>query len=752
MCLSVAGEAQDARDLVGEVHTILLKGATRGSLVVSVRQPPGRGDRFGVGTDTDLVTVSLVTPDGRRITAASAEANGFTWSASPVEPQIGSTDGGSITVIGFTRPGPNGNYTVEFASRPLPKTASVGAWFMSERDEVNYLLKGFDGIHRLGPVSLGPSKPSENLVWTLGRDERGTVIDIVVTDENARVQVSLPNGEVLTPQTPKRRDFEWRTLGSRSEFDPPGSLLGFSGLLLPREGRHHVISLAAAGKGTYRAQIQSNGRAMEAEALVLPMERILSGPPEGTEKVAKAPDGEVRMEAIGLPNGCFAGDRLELAVRLKGDAVPGPVRFVVKVETRAPLPHPGNGPQEYAPPQVVVTPVSFTRAADGWYRGALFPKNHGVMRIWVQASGTTASGRAFSSETLFGGVMVEPVVATFVSLSERVVDDNGNGRPDRLEVTATLDVVRPGKYEMRFDVLGANPAGVGGSGQAKLAAGRQKITASVAAKELFEQLKDGPYTITRIQLYRPEGNSFGNFVKTTNAVLTTGTYRREQWDRGANFGEEKVVLRPLRPGHGGKYTALEAVWEATTQGGWCTWNGSLIQGQTHVHLVQSGSFPPGRQRLAFEFDARPFAKSAKGEWHFSGSAYCQGDDGEGASVHLPVMLDPRQFDANASSLRAFSQTMMRVVIGQEFPGGRARLEVEGPSPKSVTYRLTSVPAGLKSILKDDDLNVTAGDTIAPGRYYLGFEATAGNGSGTGLVVADVVPKTPAGRKPSRSID
>jgi hypothetical protein len=61
-----------------------------------------------------------------------------------------------------------------------------------------------------------------------------------------------------------------------------------------------------------------------------------------------------------------------------------------------------------------------------------------------------------------------------------------------------------------------------------------------------------------------------------------------------------------------------------------------------------------------------------------------------------------------------------------------------------TSLLKSVPTGLTAILQGANLRVTASDEVAPGRYYIRVEATAGKEHDSGEVVVDAVREVAPG--------
>jgi hypothetical protein len=336
----------------------------------------------------------------------------------------------------------------------------------------------------------------------------------------------------------------------------------------------------------------------------------------------------------------------------------------------------------------------------------------------------------------------QPVVATLVSISERAVDDNGNGLPDRLEITALLNVVKPGKYEIRFLISGPGGEALMGTGEGTLAAGRQQLKASVPAERLRDALRDGPFIINNVQVYRPVGNTFGDFVAGSVQPLKTAAYQRAGWDRGPVYGEEEVRLRPIRAAKSGKFRALEVVWEAVTTGGSCSWTGDLSVGNDSIHLIQSGDLRPGRSRFVFEFEMGGLARATGNESSFHGIVNCEDGSEGAASALVRLRVVPREFEPWESSLSVISQWMMRATVGGGSDGATAQLETRGGGPGPVQYRLKSVPKGLTTHLLGADLQVAAGAQMTPGRYYIEVEAVSGSVSGAGMVVVDVVTAVP----------
>ena len=79
-------------------------------------------------------------------------------------------------------------------------------------------------------------------------------------------------------------------------------------------------------------------------------------------------------------------------------------------------------------------------------------KDAGLARVSLRVSGETAQGTPFTEEILLTSsyMIVYPIVAHLTSLVARPVDEDGDGRFDRLDVTVELDVSYPGTYSMGF--------------------------------------------------------------------------------------------------------------------------------------------------------------------------------------------------------------------------------------------------------------------------------------------------------------
>jgi len=708
-------------------------GATSVSIAIPIRRAPVDGDTIQFQAPTLLLKATILTPDGRRITAENAEAAGFQWSETPITPPIGSADDGYLGTLFLRKTAPAGTYTIEFRSQnPATKSAVVSAAFVRDRPPVTG--SALRDSKKLGRVTVTAPTSVRELRFTVARDQGGTMIDILVTHASARIRLTLPSGEVLTSESPARAGFEWKATGNLSDFDEDG--FSVRPFLLAGPGMHHVIAVENPAPGAYVVRIErsaSSPREISAQGVMVPVEQIFK---EATDTLINPPGVRVASDT---PQDCFVGEEIPLLVRLIGDPIAPNVKFEVRVETRPPLGRDARGSFQYGEPTLTTVPVAFTRSPNGLDRAVLIAKDSGLTRISIRASGTRTGGGPFDAETTVGPFLVSPVVAAFASLTEHAVDDDGNGRPDRLEIVASFDVIKPGKYEMRLTLEGSPRETVSTIAKAELAAGRGQIIASIPAKELFDRLKDGPYKIKNVQIFRPQGNTFGDFVQGRIPVLTTAAYKRDQWDRGNSYGQEKVELKPLRPVGSGKFTALEVVWEAIVPGGHCSWSGSLTLGRSRGEAVQSGDLAAGAQRFSFEFDARQFAAAQTSKGSVSVTVSCGRDP---ASFDTFLTVDPSQFAPLETPVRAFSRHMLNIRPGDSAFLSTAHLEAEGRAPGSYTFRVTKAPPQIAARIQGNAVVATMLEGTQPGRYYIEFEAASANDRDIGFVVVDVPPPLP----------
>ncbi|HLK67751.1 MAG TPA: hypothetical protein VKU19_30175 [Bryobacteraceae bacterium] len=621
------------------------KGPARGTIVLDVTEPIEAGDVISGVVSTDKLIIAMTLPDGQTIRKETAHSAGFDWSESPMEAPIGSTDGGHLVTIYFSKPLPSGHYVLEFTAKSLNASADARFVFISPTNRYWAEMRSLPQVQFPDPVKL---TQSSLVSLELAEDEHGALMDIVVPDRTVKGSITMPDGRTLQAGV-AAAGIEWKTVDDPVKIDPPGAWFGISGFLMPVKGIHHVIGGETLPKGRYEIRAVAGGEVHgEMRVAFIPISRLFEMASKQDHNPAIAPD-DVHIQPVGTVYSCFAGDALDLQFVMVGD-VRSAIDFSLKIEHTEQLPWNGSGPVQWGPPHVNAVAVKFTRAADGKYYGKVVLGKPGLVRILLRASGKKASGARFAEEVVFPQVNVAPLVARLSKVSAAAVDTNGDHKLDRLDVICQLDVVMPGEYDFSALVRDTASGGVYANARATLKAGPQRLVASLDAKEM-RKLKDGPYEIQEVRIYRSRNTNYGDYVGVGVQPVRTALYKREDWDPGPLFGAESVSVRGIRPAPSARFQFAEVEWGVTTPGGNCYWDGSLVpQRKGDAHVQGSGKLPAGRSDLSFVFPAAVIAAADTTDWTFWGMVAC--DNSEAAtSPFLKLKIDRKRLSNRTLFMR-----------------------------------------------------------------------------------------------------
>jgi hypothetical protein len=353
--------------------------------------------------------------------------------------------------------------------------------------------------------------------------------------------------------------------------------------------------------------------------------------------------------------------------------------------------------------------------------------------------------------------IVDPVVARLLSLAVKAVDEDGDGRFERLDVTAELDVFDPGDYALGFSITSAGrkpnlPAGR----WMTLGQGRQTITVSLSGKYVWSELRDGPFLISGVWVLRSGG---ANSVKVppTDTQVRTEAWKREQWNPGRVYGDDTVRVRGIRPASSGRFRFAEVQWEVTTPGGQCFWNGSLGGARTlpatqpqspdWASVYYSGSLPVGRTPLSFIFDAALIAVPGKRDWDFSADIRC-GPDAMRVHPRPPdqsLSLEPDQYEPARTSFSIQGTNPIRLPAGGSASTGVYIVN----APQNVRVRFDSIPNGLEAKLSSPTRRANSVEAAVavqvmpdtrPGRYVIEISAESGTETARRELLVDVTGK------------
>jgi hypothetical protein len=375
----------------------------RARLILNLNKRPEDGDRILVDISTDKIRTVLITPDGRRVDEANSGSAGLRWNASGAfTPPLGSTDGGRSIDIDFEESGRAGRYVFEFDATSTTTPSDVKGRFIPHNPVIS-LLPGF---RKVGPVTLNGPRRSVPLDLTLTRPEKDGVFDIVITDPTANVSITMPGGRVIVAPEGKEEGVAWTTVQKPRDLDRSSeSFFLISGFLLSRDGTHHVFRFDTAAEGRYQIRAQTSEKArVQLTAAFIPIGRASEELAKSLEEVYKimekppsAPPGQLRVEMNSLPDHWFVGDPLKILVHVVGDPVREPLKFHVQLEYRARL-GVTDGTVHWDHPVVEDTDVVLARTPEGAYTGAVTLTRSGLLRVGVEAIGTTEKGKAFSGQ------------------------------------------------------------------------------------------------------------------------------------------------------------------------------------------------------------------------------------------------------------------------------------------------------------------------------------------------------------------
>ena len=507
----------------------LPSGSSTQTIRLKIPEPLNKGDRFVVNAFASGLGISLMAPGGLRVTSLD-------WNRSPFEPALGSTDGGESIMADVDQAYPAGEYILEFTARELAKPTEVHAYFVSERAERESISRPMSGGPSPVTVQLSGEKRSGELELSVTSQETASFIDLLVSDPGVRLQLTLPDGTVVS-ETAAPAGITWKRSSAEEMQRGSGMIFDFYRITLPGPGTHHFVALEKALPGRYRIQAALPGdQPATVTATFVHISRLLETPLRAPAVTAH---NEIALQpyASGSSEAIHAGGNIDLTVGFEngGDVDAASLQFAVRLEYRAAAPE-GAGPSKFGPPVLEHPPVAFRKNAQGLYQSRVVAAGPGQYRAAVRAAGRRKNGQPFSTgEVTWSTIFVLRTVARFLSVSETAIDTDGNGTFDRLEISGRIQVLEPG----RFYLSAAIDSPSGGSLRIMpdykvLAVGEQTLTIAIPAKDLrASSLGDGPWTIRSILIGRSKDNTFGEIVATPrDLTLATRPYTIQEWRRG----------------------------------------------------------------------------------------------------------------------------------------------------------------------------------------------------------------------------
>jgi hypothetical protein len=368
----------------------------------------------------------------------------------------------------------------------------------------------------------------------------------------------------------------------------------------------------------------------------------------------------------------------------------------------------------------------------------------GSVLIEVGVHGKNDAGQPFEDRAIFQ-VFVAPVVARLVSVEANPVDSDGDGKFDRLDLIADLDVVTPGNYLVAFSVADQQQRTVQATTSADLRAGRQSMTAHIDGWRIWNDLRGGPYAVRVAQLFRhPDTSTLDELVGGLERISGSVNRSRDDWDHGPTYGEDRVRIHGIDPAPSGRFRLAEAEWEVNSPGGRCEWGGDLYyQGGDRLHSGRSSELAAGRRKVSFFFNGGDLAAEGAHDWKMEVQFSCEGVPSHAALVGLPVQVNGSEYEAlpgnplldGTDRLSGFRRGFWSFNLHANAEGG-VQLSLSGV-PKELDAHIVEVfdrPPNVWATLA-----VTALPGTSPGRYFLTVNAASGNGATAREIALDISP-------------
>jgi hypothetical protein len=673
------------------------------------------GDMIDVLPGNPRAAITVVLPDGREVTSGNAEETGLALvvaveeivnrAAPSVRKFLVPGAGPHVVVILVKKP-VSGDYRIRVDGRKAIAPFRAAAAYVPWADRIMDALRALPGAQISQTIKIPARSADTRITFPLTRAEGDHLIDVAVTDPRAEVTLQYPDGKVVTKANAKANGVNWETAKwppPYDDIDPYDALFAAMYepfMMLPIEGTHYQIGLngiPASGSYTIRLNASATEGSSEVTAIFVPIQSVESAVnkemrnlvnPSGTSIIGYDPDNQY-----------YVGDKYDLAIKIDGEPLREPIQFTSRV-TFTPA-----GIETAAKP--VAVQIEFTRGADGRYHGSFMPGEAGKYKIDTTVKGSQASGRQVSRELSFS-FTPHAVIARLTNITDRAVDTGGNGRPDRLDITAHLDVVVAGEYQFEAHLQASGgPNTLSESAKATLAKGPQEITISFGSAEVYERLpNDGPYTLWGVNLRLVRDPTLKVDVRKVEQHKT-GLYRRDEWERGGFRGAGHLAGAGVDLKGGGRFQIYRVRWDVVTPGGDCSWNGRLSSGQAQEMANRRAHLAAGLATLALDFDGRLIAM-ADSPHAWTADILNVTCDGKPMSTTKSVLmsmdtgvLNPQDFEAVTPDFLAEPEAVeLKLQAGGVYRGMGVWVHPVGHFSDPVHFELSGVPPSVRTKVTD----------------------------------------------------
>lgn len=530
----------------------------------------------------------------------------------------------------------------------------------------------------------------------------GDLLAVMLTADGVQIRIELPDGRFITKETAAAAGFTWEVSGQGQGDD----------LLIPGlQGRmnHLVLLPTKAPAGKYK--IHADASALKEDAALMlefvPVGGAVAPGQRDTVRVALESSATFHYagQKVELVAGVFDGDRGIDNADLSGEAV--------AVDDKG-MP---SGPSMR---------VKFRSSGRGTgsYNAELPTTAVGKYEVGLKVRGKYRDGTEFERNA-GASITIEPRRAQVLGVTERPLDDDGNGLIDRLELTAHIKTDLPGEYNLVLDLRASTGQYMQAYGKAVLGVGDGTITALIDRYSLIHLGADGPYKISA-RLFRREGQGEA-FASLLENAGETRVYKQSSFDHGPIYFAGTAQATPESASGKSPFAKLTVSLEVFTPGGRCFWYGGLTSGRNSIEFLNNqGVLPQGTSQIALTFDGHKISDAADGKPLEIGKVAltCGGFH---APLEKPVTLPTFPSGTFAKAAPSFQLRIPQLVAPMQ-RGKVATLSLEiqpeGGFDQTLDLAIEGLPEGI--VLSDWPASTPA-RRLGPLMFHLAVSADAPSG-------------------------
>jgi Calx-beta domain len=421
---------------------------------------------------------------------------------------------------------------------------------------------------------LAPGITADQAVFSI--DQSNVVaIEIITNIAGLGTEILGPGGQVINPSTVGGMGGSFTSLDGGSQQDAT--------LILPSAtpGFHYIYIFPWIGSGNYTVRYS-----------------VTTDPTQEVPIITQVvTDSNIRAKLFPTEPVLVLGNRAVLSAMLLNSTTPlsgADVSVSIKPET---------GPII----NLVLRDdgaVADAVAGDGLYSGEFTPGALGKYEALALITGTATGGNTFARQSAAEFIVVPQTGKLTGIFNDQGVDDDGDGRFDRIAVIVQTNIAQVGKYRAFVHLLTKNGQKLVRSGEADLTAGTHNIGVNFEAAALLQLGENGPYTIELIELIflDPLG---ANPADSLADVGQTQAYQLSQFQRPAVALTGVTSDQGVDDNANGKFDRLlVSIQVDVLRSGFYTWGFKLSNQNAEEIDFASGEafFDVGLNNLNVSFD------------------------------------------------------------------------------------------------------------------------------------------------------